>query len=458
MSQALALRALAAVAPAARSSFATMPQTPEGCVTACFALESFDRRRGLAIYALRVVNRTSSLLFCRTWVVCDDSNAVLADAAVFEVRALSNAVTRVAIWPRNYPSFDRAVAEVVGEGIECVVDAAAPARVVRRSAFVPAALASAALGLLAFGGAAALHAATPRISAFALPPQALSGSTVRAEYEASGAGALSYAVTSPDGRRLAGGNLAARSGEIAIPLSASSTPGGYAVQLTMSGALGSSRETRVLNAVSGEAQIGQISVHPVVAQPGERVEVSYTAAADGGYLRLLGGDGTVWAQKPYSRDGQTSFVIPPVGDANAMHVQLHVTRGASTADSMAGIAIAGAQAATAQAPAVAIAGDDAAGTASAADGAENGTFEVLDSTAHGGDPIRIKIISPRNAMHVALTDAQSHEVTGQDVGAQADVVILRAPAVTVPTRYTVVASFTDGFGQESVVQPVTILP
>ena len=44
-----------------------------------------------------------------------------------------------------------------------------------------------------------------------------------------------------------------------------------------------------------------------------------------------------------------------------------------------------------------------------------------------------------------------------NVGAEADVVTLRAPAVTVPTRYTVVG-FTDGFGQESVVQPVTIPP
>jgi hypothetical protein len=77
---------------------------------------------------------------------------------------------------------------------------------------------------------------------------------------------------------------------------------------------------------------------------------------------------------------------------------------------------------------------------------------------HSGDPIRIRIISPRNGMRIALNDAQSHEVQGQDVGAQADVITLQAPRVSVATRYTVVATFTDGFGQESVVQPVTILP
>jgi hypothetical protein len=35
---------------------------------------------------------------------------------------------------------------------------------------------------------------------------------------------------------------------------------------------------------------------------------------------------------------------------------------------------------------------------------------------------------------------------------------LKAPAVTVAARYTVVASFTDGFGQETIVQPIMIRP
>jgi hypothetical protein len=61
-------------------------------------------------------------------------------------------------------------------------------------------------------------------------------------------------------------------------------------------------------------------------------------------------------------------------------------------------------------------------------------------------------------MRIALTDAQAHEVTALAVGAEADVVTLRAPTVTAATQYTIVASFTDGFGQESVVQPVTVAP
>ena len=75
-----------------------------------------------------------------------------------------------------------------------------------------------------------------------------------------------------------------------------------------------------------------------------------------------------------------------------------------------------------------------------------------------GNPIKIRILSPRNGMRFSLTDSQSHELAHLDAGTDADVVTLPAPAVSVPTRYVVVASFTDGFGQESIVQPVTILP
>ena len=105
-----------------------------------------------------------------------------------------------------------------------------------------------------------------------------------------------------------------------------------------------------------------------------------------------------------------------------------------------------------------IAGDDDPTSAAAASSDANETFEVLDRTVRSGGTIHVRILSPRNGMRIALTDGQSREMTGVDVGAEPDAITLRAPAVTAPTRYTVVASFTDGFGQESIVQPLTVLP
>jgi hypothetical protein len=61
-------------------------------------------------------------------------------------------------------------------------------------------------------------------------------------------------------------------------------------------------------------------------------------------------------------------------------------------------------------------------------------------------------------MRISLTDTQSREVTGVDVGSDASTITLRAPTVTMATRFIVVDSFTDGFGQESIVQPITVRP
>ena len=63
-------------------------QTLAGSVSAFFALESFDQRRGVAIYALRVVNRTASALVCRTWIVSRYGDAMLAYPVSLEVEPL----------------------------------------------------------------------------------------------------------------------------------------------------------------------------------------------------------------------------------------------------------------------------------------------------------------------------------------------------------------------------------
>jgi hypothetical protein len=427
-------------------------------------LLKFDRRRGIATYALRVVNRSRSALVCRTWVVTRTGDVVLAYPICYEVKPFSTTATEVPIRPRDFASFDCAVAEVVGEGVYCVVQAAAPAPKsnARVHQFITAATLS--VGLLALAAAAVLRGQVPRIAAFAVPPMALAGTTVQAEYDAFGMGKLSYAVTAPDGRRLQSGALSQRAGSIPIAIPESSQPGAYTLQMMMQGPLGTDKEVRVLNAVPprapGTAQITDLSVNPVVAKPGQAVAVAYAASGESGYVRLLGSDGTVWAQKPFSRNGETAFVVPPVSSGREMRVLLHVAKGRSAAESSAGLVVANPSNVTLsdadQQPAVV--GDDSQSYPATFDSDDNGTFSVLTRTVKGGEPIHVRILSPRNGMRIALTDTQSHEVSGVNVGNDAGAIELQAPKVAVSTRYTVVASFTDGFGQESVVEPVTIVP
>jgi hypothetical protein len=61
-------------------------------------------------------------------------------------------------------------------------------------------------------------------------------------------------------------------------------------------------------------------------------------------------------------------------------------------------------------------------------------------------------------MVVTLTDMQSKEISTKPIGVDQDTVDIGVPRVSVATRYAVVMNFQDGFGQESVVQPITVTP
>ena len=464
MNTALALRSAGRLARSARPGSGTALQTAAGSISAFFTLEGFDQRRGVATYALRIVNGTKSVLICRTWLT-RNGDSIFATPDLLEILPSSTTTTQFSIVPRDVGPFDRAVAEIAGAGIQCIVDAPAPVVKKAHVAYATLAAASVIVGFLAIAAATALIGAVPRIAAFAVPPMALAGTTVQAEYAALGSGKLSYAITTPDGRHLQGGQLADHSGSIPVAIPVSNEPGAYTLQMTMQGPLGNAKEVRVLNAIMppkprmrGGAEIGNLTINPAVAKPGQLIDVSYAASGDHGYVRLEGKDGTIWAQQAFSSNGETWFLVPRI--SGEMRVLLHVANGRSAAESVAGLVVADTTAAapSTDSAAPAVAGDDDSGSAIDVSSNANGTFEVVERAVKSGNPIHVRIVSPRNGMRISLDDMQSHEVTGTDVGADDDSVSLRAPSVNVATHYTVVATFTDGFGQESIVQPVTILP
>lgn len=459
----LALRSDGGV-PARRAGNGAAMQTVNGGVSAVFALEAFDPRLGMAIYSLQVMNYTTRTLACRVWAIAASGKATLAYPVLVNVPPDSSLETEIPVLPATLPRFQRALVEVAGEGVHCLVEAPAPVAPPpqRSDRYAPVAAAFLA-GMTLLGTVAGIRSATPRIEALALPPQTLVGTTVRAEYAAGGSGTLSYSVVAPDGSTLQGGTLPARAGSIPIAIPAATQTGAYTVEMVMNGPFGRVNETRVLNTLIDKpraAAIENIAVHPVSARAGQTVNVSYSATGDGGYVRLVGGNGTIWGQHPFSRRGQTSFVVPPVAAGAQLQVHLHVTKGNSTAQSVAGLVVAGSPHGPVSAgPSVQLVGsDDPNAVPGATSNDSNGTFDVLNKTVNSGGAIAVKILSPRNGMRVSLMDTQSHEISGLDVGADATVITLHAPSVQVPTRYVVEASFTDGFGQETVVQSVTVNP
>lgn len=471
MTSALALRTgYAPPAQPIRTGGGTAVRTAAGAVIAAFSLDSFDRHHRFAVYALRVANNTRKPLLCRIWIVSYDGSAAQAYPKRIEIAPYCERTADVPIWLDDCAPFSRALAEIAGDGVECIVEASAPP-VERRQALpassAPPATSGAAWAAIAGVSVAvvavaayAISLTAPRIGAFAVPPMAISGTTVRAEYSVTGTGRLSYDVDAPDGRRLAGGTLHERSGAIPIALPNTNGDGAYAVQLMLSGPFGTAKETRVLNFEPrgrDAAAITGISVDPIAAKPGQMVTVTYNASGTSGYVRLLGRDGTIWAQRPFSHGGKASFVVPPVSDSREMRVLLHVSKGRTNAESSAGLVVAAAMQAAAK-PAAPASDAGAADATGAGDGGANGTFALLTPRVPSGGTIRVKILSPRNGMRVSLNDGQSHEVSGVNIGADQETVTLHAPSVSLATRYTVVASFTDGFGQESIVEPVTVAP
>lgn len=439
-------------------------RTTEGTVAAMFSLTTYDKRHRVAMYALRVANESSSVLICRILAIAPNGSQALAYPATFEVEPYSLKSADVPVWlDGSVPQ--RFIAEVAGRDLYCTVEAPPPDVRPRRRPIGAIAAIACILSGLAMVGVAAVGLAIPRILAFAAPPLTHPGSTTQMEYSASGMGALAYSVAAPDGKTIAGATLPAASGAFPLTIPATGHPGAYSVRLSMRGPLGNVSQLRVVNvevARNAGPQIGAISVDPVVAAPGQTVTATYTASAGDGYLRLLDRDGTVWAQKPFSHNGVTTFSIPPVSGNREMRVLLHVTKGRGSAESSAGLVIAGTLPAAAQGGNAndmpVVAGTDGAAAVSTPADAGNGTFALARARVRSGETIDVRILSPRNGMRIALADPQSHEVSAVDVGSDADAVPLRAPAVRVPSRYTIVATFTDGFGEESVVEPITIEP
>jgi hypothetical protein len=463
-----------AVAPRTLTAFfqigsRTAIQTSTGSAAAIFALEGYDRRLQVAAYSLQIMNNSSATLLCRVWAVSRIGEAELAYPLAIEVAPFSVKSTNVPVRMDAFDSFERAIAEISGDGVHCTVEAAAPVPRRRRGVHPAFAAAGFALALIA-GGGYAIGDSIPRIGAFAAPPSAVNGTTVQAQYNASGVGSLAYDITGPDGNRVAGGPLTAQSGTIYVALPPSRDAGVYAVHLHMSGPFGADDEQRIVRATPARlagATIASLSVSPIVAKAGQPVNVFYRASGSSGEVRLVDANGNVWARQPFSRSGETILGVPPFLQDRELQVVVRVLQGSSVAQSSAGLLVSAAHAPAATpeatAPKAAAANTADTGRASsaadtAADGYANGTFQVEAATVKSGGTIHVRILSPRNGMRLALTDTQSREITSVNVGVDQDSVALRAPNVQVGARYIVVASFTDGFGQESIVQPVTVTP
>lgn len=400
--RALAIRTATppAVSPLTRGPFRqpgsrTAIQTATGSVAVIFALVDYDKRLNAAAFSLRVINKSDTTLVCRVWAITRYGEALFAYPPPFEIAAHSAETKELPVLLDEFDAFERALAEINGDGVHMIVEAAAPA--VRRKPSLPSMLAAGAFIACVVFAAAALRMSLPRILALAAPPTVSTGTTVDAQYATSGLGQVRYLVEAPDGRHIQGGALVEKSGAISIAIPRSRRPGAYTLRLTEEGPLGTDKEIRVINA----------EPPPIIYRKG--------AQTPGIAIAPL-----------------VSRIIVAMRDAKLLvALRQSTAQGIASAD-----------------------GQDPAPTKDNA----NGVFQVEKPLVKSRGTIGVRILSPRNGMLLSLTDMQSRQISSKAVGVDQDFVQLRAPRVGVSTRYTVVMSFEDGFGQETIVQTVTVAP
>ena len=127
LTSSLALRpGSAPLAPSFKSGSGTAVRTAAGGVAAFFVLESYDAQHRFAIYSLRVSNHLNTPLVCRVWVVSDDGAASPGYPTAIDIAPFSQRRTDVPVWLDDCKSFSRALAEIAGDGVECIIEASAP--------------------------------------------------------------------------------------------------------------------------------------------------------------------------------------------------------------------------------------------------------------------------------------------------------------------------------------------
>lgn len=197
------------------------------------------------------------------------------------------------------------------------------------------------------------------------------------------------------------------------------------------------------------AQILAFSARRVQKADGQWLVTDYRVVGRDGTVRLSDSAGHLLSEVPFSITGHTALLVPSSAQGEEVEASLVVQRGASQARTLVALA--------APAPA---ASDAARGSEGAAAGGDDSQriFAVARRVVHAGDTIRVTILQPEPQLHVALTGDDGSELDGVDVDPSQRRVTLHAPAVSVPTRLTVVATYTRGDGQDTVVAPLDVLP
>ncbi len=459
----LATRSLASGTTAALELAAgSVMRLPHGDVAAALRPTGSNGTPRRATYELLVANDTPAPLATFTYAVAAPGSRSPITWNAIVVPPFSAIAIEIDIAIPRRCRMPHVVTELVGEQAQLTVDAPPErnARAFPRS-FT---LGAAALALVAIG-AGSIAQSRPRVLALAAPPAVRAGTPFSVAYAFAGAVGGQYVVETPDGLQVRRGSLPDGAGAFTVALPTTVHSSGYDVRVWARGRFGSDERTTHVVIVAGRAaraatprrevpralRLGALALERDVVRGGESIVVAYRASDDRGIVRLIDGLGTVRAEALLTPRGRSILAAPHVDTDQDFRIVATAERGTARDEESVPVTILHAVKPTAPPPVLRTPAPAVAVVAVAKTAAPI----AVAREQVAGRGIVVRIDRYEKNLHVALLGASSEEIVGSDVAPGESSVVLTPSGVSARARYDVVATYTTGFGQETLVRPIT---
>lgn len=435
-------------------------QTAQGRISAFLGYAGCDRSVGVAKYALRVLNNSPQPARARLYIEVRGQQQHAYPLA-FDIAPYSMRDDMVPVRLQDTGPFDRAIVEVCSEDTYFTVEAPPPPPQKRRWKRWCAA------ALLPIAAACAIDLSLPRVLAVAAPAKALAGSPVQVPFQVSGVGSVEYDWATRDGLQLAAG-LASRSDVLKLPVPAHGAGAPYTLHVRMRNAFFRAEQSATVAVMvprqvptarprpvqpDAATLINDLTVSPSPVHAGEMVSVKYVTQAQSGDVWLVGVDGRTWARAPLSTSGVTELSVPQPTAGHDMRVVLHAQRGQTHAESSVGLTVL---------PSAAVASDGGTGGAAAPQAKPAASVAptlTLDSqVVSPGDNVVVRVSGTRGDVKITVMNSAGSTVEQGSVSQEDGAISITAPTVSSVTTFYVVATFTAGVSEQSIVRRLVVTP
>ena len=449
--------------PASPSATAgSVLRLPFGDVAADLRPTGIRNRPRRATYELMVANDTPNPLATFAYAPDATSRGRISWSAIV-VPPFSAIAVEVEVALGRKRATPRVIAELFADEAQLTLDAAPQPSEMRTAAKRSIAITSAVL-IVALG-ATAFAAVRPRVLALAAPATVRGGAPFTVAYALGESARGSYVVESPGGLQIRRGTLDGRSGAFTVVLPAGHISNGYDVRVSTTGRLGSDERSahvvalpdraaqrhpaRAVALASDVARVTDLALERDTVRGGEAIVVTYRATADSGVVRLIDALGTVRAEAMLNPRGRSLIVAPTVDADQDFRIVATALRGATHAEIAAPVTILHGASAVAAAATARLADERAVSIPRTV------APIAVDPIQDPSHPIVVRIDTYRPGLHVALMGSSSEEIVGSDVAPGDVSVALRPPPQLSGVRYSIVATYATGLGQETLIRPIT---